>query len=409
MDSQPRAQSGVAPRHDERGVALILALLFTVIVAGITLTGTLMLRSHIQTNRTAWASKSQALQVARSGLAEGVAWLRRQTSQPVLTFAPQLDTSASPQLLDTIDPDIGLVREFRITGKIYARYEVWKQWDADPDAARLARRQQNQCEDVSMARAGASPGTVWRLRSVGYIFNLVDATVPFNVAPNSVIASQVAVNEVRRLVIGLPGLAAVNVGDGNSCHINTNGRIVGNTAGGIYYPAGSGTPTTGPANANRVTGNPRLSTAVDYDDSYEGVFGVSFSELQAMATLVVTDPTQIPSPMPDMGLIIIDCGNVTIDDEMPLTGSGIVIIRGNTHLVPDNNSNFSGLLYVDGSLTVRAPSVINGSVICTGNMSVQGAADYATINFDGEILEELMTYLGNYRVSNTTLLPRHAR
>jgi hypothetical protein len=407
MDSQPR----VPARDDERGVALILALMFTVIVAGITVTGTLMLKSHIQTNRTAWATKSQALQVARSGLAEGVAWMRRQTSQPVLTFAPMLDTSAVPPVLDTIDPDIGLVREFRITGKIHARYELWKQWDADPDAARLQRRQQNQCEDVSAARADATAGTVWRIRSVGYIYNLVDPAVPFNVSPNSVIASQVAVNEVRRLVIGLPGLAAVNVGDGNSCHINTQGRIVGGSAAGIYYPAGSGTPTVGPASANRVTGTPNLATAVDYDDSYEGVFGVSYGELQSMATLVVNQVSEIPTPMPEMGLIIIDCGggNVNFDSTLPLTGSAIVIVRGNVTLTPGNNSNFSGMLYVEGNLTVRAPSVINGSVVCTGNMNVQGAADYATINFDGEILDQLMRFLGNYRISNTTLLPRHAR
>ncbi len=398
-------------RNDERGLALILALLFTVIVAGITLTGTLMLQQHLRANRTNWATKSQALQVARSGLNEALAWMRRQTSQPVVSFAPVLDPGATPAVLDTIDPDIGLVREFKITGKTWARYEVWKRWDADPDAARLAWRQQYQSEDVSASRAGASPGTVWRVRSVGYIYNRIDPDIAYDELPNHVIASQVATNECRRMVIGLPGQAAVNVADGNSCHINTNGRIVGGgTGAGIYYPSGTGTPTVGPVGANRVTGTPNLATAVGYDDSYEGVFGLSFAELQALATLVVTDETDLPSPMPAMGLVVIDCGStVQFDAALPLLGTAVVIVRGNCTLLSGNNSNFSGLLYVEGNLTIRSPSIINGSIVCTGNMTVQGAADYATINFDVDVLQSLMTQLGNYRTSNITLLPRLAR
>ena len=404
-----RPRSAVSTRADERGVALVLALMFTLIVSGITVTGMLFLRSHVQKNRTTFAATGQALQVARSGLADALNWMRRQTSQPVLAFTPQLDATASPPVLDTIDPDVGLVREFKITGKTWARYEVWKDWAADPDAARLAWRQMYACEDVSSSRVGTGAGTVWRLRSIGYVYNRVDATVPFNQAPNNVIASQVAVNEVRRIVLSLPGVAAMNIGDGNSAHINTNGRVVGGGGAGIYYPAGTGTPTTGPVGANRVTGTPRLATAVNYDDSYEGTFGVSFTELQAMATLVVTDEADIPSPMPSMGLVILDCGQVDFDDVRPLLGTAVVIVRGNLNIAAGSNSNFSGLLYIEGNLTMRAPASIFGGVVCTGNVSLQGVPDYATITYDGDVLETLMRSLGNYRMSNATLLPRNAR
>lgn len=395
-------------RSGERGVALIFALLFTMIVSGICLTGTLYLKAHIQKNRTSWATKSQALQVARSGLAEAHSWLRRQTSQPVLAFEPQLDTASTPQILDTIDQDIGLVREFKITGKIWARYEVWKQWDTDPDAARLAWRQQYECEDVSLQRGANAAGGIWRLRSVGYIYNRVNAAVPFNQLPNAVIASQVASNEYRRVVISLPGTGAVNVADGNNCHINTMGRIIGGTGAGIYYPAASGTPTTGPASANRVTGSPPLSTAVGYDDSYEAVFGMSYDEIRAMATLVVTNTANIPNPMPANGIVCIESNTVQFDSAKPLNGTAIVIIKGHTTLLPGNNSNFNGLLYVEGNLTVRAPSLIKGSVICTGNMTVQGATEYATIQYDADVLNGLMSHVGNYSASNSTMLPRHA-
>jgi hypothetical protein len=401
--------TATANRVHERGIALIFALFFTMIVSGICLMGTLYLKGHMQKNRTSWATKSQALQVARSGLAEAHSWLRRQTAQPVLNFAPRLDTSSTPQVLDTIDEDLGLVREFKITGSIWARYEVWKRWDADPDATRLAWRQQFDCEDVSAERGASSSGAVWRLRSVGYIFNRVDASVPFDQAPNSVIATQVAANEYRRMVIVLPGTGAVNVGDGNSCHINTMGRIVGGIGAGIYYPSGTGTPTTGPASAARVVGSPPLSTAVGYDDSYEHVFGTPYAELRAMATQVVTSAANVPSPMPANGIVIIEASTVHFDAAKPLLGTAIVIIKGNVTLQPGNNSNFNGLLYVEGNLTVRAPSIIKGSVICTGNLTVQGAGEYATIQYDADVLNSLMNQVGNYTAANTTMLPRNFR
>jgi hypothetical protein len=404
--------NAAAPRSEERGIALILALMFTMIVAGICLTGTTLLRSHIQKNRTSWASKSQALQVARSGLAEAHSWLRRQTSQPVTAFAPLLNTSSSPQVLDTIDAEIGLVREFRVTEKIFARYEVWKRWDADPDAERRAWRQQQQCEDVSLLRGAAGVGAVWQLRSVGYIYEQLDPDVPFDQEPNKVIASQVASNEYRRLVLTLPGNAAINVGDGNSCHVNTNGRIIGGSAAGIFYPTGTGTPTTGPNNQQRVTGTPRLSTSNNYDDSYESVFGMSYEQLRAMATLVITNTSSLPSPMPDNGIVVIESNNtVGFDAAKPLRGTALVVIKGNTTIQQGSNSDFSGMLYVEGNLTVREVSTIRGSVVCTGNVTVQGsgANQYATIQYDGNVLNQLLGRIGNYTMANATLLPRAAR
>ena len=404
--------NAAAPRSEERGIALILALMFTMIVAGICLTGTTLLRSHIQKNRTSWASKSQALQVARSGLAEAHSWLRRQTSQPVTAFAPLLNTSSSPQVLDTIDAEIGLVREFRVTEKIFARYEVWKRWDADPDAERRAWRQQQQCEDVSLMRGAAGAGAVWQLRSVGYIYEQLDPDVPFDQEPNKVIASQVASNEYRRLVLTLPGNAAINVGDGNSCHVNTNGRIIGGSAAGIFYPTGTGTPTTGPNNQQRVTGTPRLSTSNNYDDSYESVFGMSYEQLRAMATLVITNTSSLPSPMPDNGIVVIESNNtVGFDAAKPLRGTALVVITGNTTIQQGSNSDFSGMLYVEGNLTVREVSTIRGSVVCTGNVTVQGsgANQYTTIPYDGNVLNQLLGRIGNYTMANATLLPRAAR
>jgi hypothetical protein len=312
-----------------------------------------------------------------------------------------------PPILDTIDPDIGLVREFEITDAIWARYELWKDWRADPDPVRLAKRMQFQCEDVSQPRAGGSPGTVWRLRSLGYVYRLVDPTVPFNQPPNRIVASQLMETDVRRVVITLPGLAALCVGDGNSCHINTGGRVYGMNGYGILFPAGSGSPTVGP-HMQRVTGQPAPYAQVsEWHDDYDSVFGMSEAELTGLAHTIVTNPNEIPSPIPNMTMVILDCGStVTLDSSCPLLGAGIVIVKGNLVLGQGNNSNFSGLLYVDGNLTMRDPSEINGAVVCTGGASIQGSHDFSTIRYDQTIIDAMMTSFGNYQRSKPLQLPR---
>lgn len=405
-DDQQRAHE----RTSERGTALIMALMFTTVVVGVVVTGTLTLKSQITTNRTLFITNYQAVMAARSGLTEALSWLRRQTSQPVTQFAPVLAEGAIPPVLDTEDPGIGLVRDFQISGSLWARYEVWKEWASDPNPDRLAWRQQFQCEDISEPKAGRDPGAAWRLRSVGYVYRRHDEARAFNEEPNVVLATEMTETDVLRAVINLPGEAAVNVSDGNACHINTNGRINGAEGAGIYFPTGTGRPTTGPRSQARVTGYPALSQTASYDDSYAAVFGLTFAEISSMADMIVTDEADFPNPIPENALIVVDVGSTfNIDSSRPLTGSGLVVINGNTVMNTGNNSLFSGMLYVDGNFTMRAPSEINGSVIVTGNMTVQGSSDYATINFDAEALSNLMSNFGAYRRVNSIYLPRRNR
>ena len=126
----PNLPSQAPDRSGERGVALILGILFTIIVLGITVTGALVIKSHQTKTKVNFISKGQSVQFAKSGLIEALGWMRKQTSQPVTAFSPQLDTSVTPPILDTLDPAIGIVREFEITNSIWGRYEVWKDWDA---------------------------------------------------------------------------------------------------------------------------------------------------------------------------------------------------------------------------------------------------------------------------------------
>jgi len=407
--SEDRRDAG-ADTSDERGTALILALLFTTVVVGVVVTGTLTLKSQVTKNRTLFITNYQAVMAARSGLTEALSWLRRQTSQPVTEFAPLLTPTANPPALDTDDPDIGLVRDFQISGNLWARYEVWKEWAGDPDPDRRAWRQQYACSDISEPKAGRAPGAAWRLRSVGYVYRRHDQSVPFNVDPNVVLATESTETDILRAVINLPGEAAVNVAQGGSCRINTNGRVLGGDSAGIYFRQGTGRPSRGARSENRVTGRPALARSSIYDDSYEGVFGLTFAEISSMADIIVTNEADFPDPIPDNALIVVDVGETfTVDAGRPLAGAGLVVVRGSMVMQPGNNSLFSGMLYVDGNFLMHAPSEINGTVLVKGNMTVEGASDYATINFDADALNTLMANFGAYRRVNSIYLPRRNR
>jgi hypothetical protein len=315
-----------------------------------------------------------------------------------------LNPTATPPVLDTIDPAIGIVREFEITDQIWGRYEVWKQWDLDPDPTRLAWRQQMQCSDVSSMRGNLSPGSVWRFRSLGYVFRRVDPVAAFNQPPNQVIGRDMTEVEARRLAMQPPGQAALCSRNGNGISVLTRGRIIGGaTASGVYFKTTTGSPTISGTGAS-VMGSPAQSTTAAYNDTFEGVFGVSQNELAAMADYAVNVPAEFPSPVPNDTLVLCTTG-MTFTAAQPLKGTGIVAIVGNTTVGQGSYSAFSGLLYVQGNLTLREPCEIQGAVVVTGTVTVQGASDYATITYDDSILSHLRQQLGTYRLSSAMSRP----
>ena len=137
---------------------------------------------------------------------------------------------------------------------------------------------------------------------------------------------------------------------------------------------------------------------------------MTFAELSSMADMIVTNEADFPVPVPENSLIIVDVSTAfTIDSSRPLLGTALVIVKGNMKMLSGNNSVFNGLLYVDGNLTMRGPSEINGSAIVTGNMTVQGQPGTALVNFDEDAINNLISNFGTYRRVNSIFLPRRNR
>lgn len=390
-----RSASNAHAASEEGGFALILGLFFAVVVTGITVSGTLVLRAHRQSTETSFQTRGQAMSFARSGLNDALGWFRKQTSQPVTTFAPELDAAADPPKLDTDDEDLGIVREFQITGAVWGRYEVWKEWDTDPDATRLAWRQQMEAEDVSTARGGRTAGEVWRIRSIGYVWRRIDPTKAYNEQPNYVLGQQVLETEVRRLALSPPGQAAACMATGSQFTGSGNAVVDGGSvAAGIFYDGNTSAPTT----SGKVSGSPGVSAATDYAGSIEDVFGVTQDQLQSMADYVVSSASDLPDPMPN-NAVIYATGDLTFTASLPLQGTGILFVSDDLVIEAGTASNFSGLIYVVDDLHVNAPAEIKGAVVVGDILNVSGGSDFATVVYDDDVLNSLRQAVGNYRYS----------
>src|SRR5688572_10705452 len=88
-------------RDRERGIALIWALFATFVIAGVIMSGTSTRRSLDTMAAIDFSAQGQADAVAQAGLVDGYAWFRRQIVQPVVTFAPRRDLTATPPVNET--------------------------------------------------------------------------------------------------------------------------------------------------------------------------------------------------------------------------------------------------------------------------------------------------------------------
>jgi hypothetical protein len=394
-------------------MALVWALYATFVIAAVILAGTTTRTSIDKMAAADFAAQGQAEAVAAAGIVDAHAWFRRQTVQPVVGFAPKRDLAAVPPVNETDDPAIGLVREYELMPSLWARYEVRKGVAAEPftdsdddgrydleepftDTNGNGRRDPEQeTQDVSVRRGLVGAGGAWRLVSHGFVYRRPRQDLPLGTGPNVRVASTRLQAEIRRLTITPPATAAVCVRNGSWATIGNRARILGGTKGGVISKSSTGSPTVEPG--AEVSGSPATGSTAGYVDAIDNVFGVSLTELKGMAEASYADPTAVPGNVGEFTLTVIS-GDVTFDGSRPLRGTGIVVVLGDCFLASGSNSFFNGLLYVQGDLTMRAPAFVRGTVVATGSVDIQGTGgDYVEIDYDGSIVVNLLTLMGQYR------------
>ena len=402
-------------RASERGLMLLWALFSLLVIAGVVLSGTQAEMALDKAARFEYADPAHARAVAAAGIVDAFAWFRRQQVQPVMTFAPQLDLAADPPINETADPARGLVRDYEIAPNLWGRYEVRltragePYVDADANGHFDAGESftdtngngkwdgEGETHDISTERGQPGTGTVWQLVSHGYLYSRPRTDLPLDTSPNTRLAYATVATEIRRLTITPPAAAGICSQRGDVVTVGNRGRIVGGAGAAVAYPQATGTPTF--ETGSEVGGSPPASGQPSYGADIDDVFGVTMTELRSMADLSTSDPTSLPSPIGNYSLTVVD-GDVTFDEDRPLRGTGIVVINGNCTLSSSSNSFFSGLLWVAGDLTVRAPAYLRGVFIAGGDVDVRGVGgDYAEINYDDGIISELLFLMGQYRHS----------
>ena len=381
----------VGPLSRRRGSALLLVLVVLALLGLLAAAGFAIVSNATNASKIELELEGQTISVAESGLTEALSWFRRSSKQPVQTFEPLVyEAAVKPK---TIPP--GIVREFEVSAaaKLWGRYEVLPAGVKDITAER--------------GRGDRGAGTVWRVRSTGYLYILEDATKAWDQKPNRVVHRASVETEFQRLAIRPPARAALLADRGDEVVVSRGGRIRGSTGAAVVYRQGTGRPAvdkraevTSESGAPVTQANSKSAVAPQYDLTEIEVFGVRPNELETLADLSVKDTSSLTSGLPQLGIVYID-GNAVFDEAHPLQGGGVLYVNGNLEIKPRANASFFGQVYVAGDLTMEAPSVLSGSVIVLGKVDVRGAGDVSEIAYNEDILSVVRQKLGQYRVRRT--------
>jgi hypothetical protein len=383
----------------EGGVASLLAVVGISIVFFTVLMALAVVGSSSKMIAGQLRYQGHAHNAAASGATDGLNWFQGQAVQPVATFTPRLDLAASPQVNETDDPAVGIVRTFQISplGDVWGRYEV----------------RTGNALDVSRQRGKAGTGTVWQYDSYGLVFvdRNQNGDLDFTDSDSDglydrgeageVVAARTIRSDIQHLALVLPaGNAVLQSARCSTVNLTSGGssnRVYGSTAGiGVACKSGTGSPSLGSA---RVTGNPAVQANVNpYNDTVPDVFGVTQNELIGLANVKAPDAASLPSQLPAMSLIVVQ-GNATFTTGRPLVGSGILAVFGN--LVVPGGSAFDGVIYVTGSYTQSGPSRVNGGVVVKGNLQLSAGGDITEAAWDAVIVQQVRTSLGGYRFART--------
>lgn len=454
-------------RDHDGGIALLLAMFLAVVGAILMYSGTRLISQSSKDTLAENRTMIEADNAARAGITDALAWFRRQTAPvsqtsgfvwrdepfyPRETTTPQVGKTPYP---DTLDEDVGLVKEYRITAATqpgvprWMRYEVRRQrfptnvngtpvvtptgtipatpaWTPAPWDKLAAH-------DITGERIPASSfvdgmGYVWQITSLGYVFQRTDDAQPFNVAPNKVLATSAIQTEFRKISVQFPNnLLSVFYTAGKlsgiSMTVNSSPlQILGgcdNTSKNSSYTflstnasPGSLTVPSG-ARVSSDYGGTGTTTVSGGDLSPSGVFSYTKADLKNMADFSVVNPSEIFSagvstlPPSKFYYITPPSGQAaTFTAAYPLSGGvgSLVFVDGNLVLDPGTTSSFdfSGILYVNGNLTVKPPLIFSGVVILgssTSSVSLNpsNTNDLISFNYSADIVSQTMTQVAQYR------------
>jgi Tfp pilus assembly protein PilX len=419
-----------------RGVALVTALIFAMLAAFMFAVGVQFTQSSLRQGRNTKAD-AQVYNVALAGITHATNWLQRQNIQPVTVFDPKANTNAPDDDPETppTEEQLGLVNEFTVDPRsnLWGRYEVGRSASA-PARAPLTQIGSHSAlygtpptwtaEDISLQR-GAAAGTVWRVRSKGYLFDRTNPATPFSLT-NPPPKQQITLDaEIRRSAFHYHPAALYDYKTNAAVDLHAHDALsntVVQSADGSGYVFWTNTNNVdltqqlgfslaGPTikNANDPTQPNYVSPTLTDQLMYH--FGVpDLATLKGMADEYYEDPNDIPQPMNAMKLVYIkpNGGHITFDNNPTLNGSGILVVEGD--LTVDGSTipqTWNGLIFVTGDYEQKKTSTITGGLVCGGDARVHGydtgPAHPAKLYYSPSTLDTVNAKLGTYRMMRSTI------
>ncbi len=367
----------------ERGAVMVWALIFVIVTAGMIISHSAYMASHRQTMDVHLKRKPLAANFARAALTDALSWFQAQATQPVAEFAPQKNLIVNPPIIDTLDPTVGLVREFEIRGNLWGRYEVRK----------------NEAMDASLQHGIASPGSVWDVAARGYVYRVVDPAQPFDQPPNRIVSISRVETSIRSVPLNLPTSAAIGMDNVGALTLGPGGKVSGTpsvpgVAGPLLDPL--------PAMPIGVTGTPSVVCLAVYNSTPADVFRMSLPDLRDIADRSVATGLSnwLARPLPQDGLVYHD-GDLSVPATQRLAGSMLLVVSGNLTVQPGTNSAVEGVIFVTGNVTLRGPFLLKGMLLAKGSVHVEGngGGQDAVVQYDAATVQRLLQSLSRYRAS----------
>lgn len=395
-----------SPNHNERGVALVIALLILMVMS---LLG-LVLMAGASLNRGLAGQDQrmrQSLNIAEAGVGEALARIRNQE-----TLMDPTDPDDVCQVFNTVAgsvPALGADSIGLATGQPAGSYLNYTTASRGPDVLTIAWKKNSAGTQVMRYDGTRNPAiqttsglpifVVTATGRVGTARRTVVSEViqrPFNVTMHGALTADVGIKFTGNAVIcGYNHEASTPTDDGK------NGRgvapdcldneTIGNNLAGIWT-----TNSVSGGGASNSFGNPpQLETQTGFYAGPWEAFQMSQSEFYSWLGAPRTSVASMN------GINYIDDNATTQDKSASLSlhsveGEGLLYVDGDLHV----NAGFvyRGLIYVEGDFDVNGQAWILGGVIVKGNGQVK-ANGGMTILYSSEMISQALAKYGGQFVT----------
>ena len=361
----------------ERGSAIVWALFCVIITTGMVVTHATNLRTKQAQIEARYQQATLAENFAQSGLSDALSWFLRRSDQPVTEFVPQLDESANPPVIETIDPTLGLVREFEVRGNLWGRYEV----------------RRSEAYDVSEERGHSTEGSAWRVAARGYVYRRVDPNKGYSEWPNRIIGSSALSQEIRRFETQTPAEAAISVGDPSNTVIGDGTSVLGEDKAALAFPDNVPDEIEIHDGAE-VQGSPQKMAVPGYDGSVRTVLGMTIDEFRRVSDVVVRSISELPGQ--PSGQMVFVPGDLVLGADTVLNGRMLLVVDGDLVVESGSEPCISGMVYVTGDARIEGGLRLEGTLILGGGLTLSGEA--AEIRYDPIAVTAVRTSAALYRL-----------